>query len=74
MPFKKTPQQRGCQDAIVYLAEAKPTKEAFMEEGREMSKQYSDEQEQQRYLEGWEYAWPQTRGSQSNRKDNDHEQ
>lgn len=58
MSFKKTPQQRGCQDAIVYLAEAKPTKEVFMDEGRAMSKQYRDEQEQQRYLEGWEYAWP----------------
>lgn len=57
MAFKKTPQQLGCQHAIVYLPEAKPTKEAFMKEGREMSKQYRDEQEQQRYLEGWVYAW-----------------
>lgn len=56
--MEEYPQVLGLKDAREYLADNnKSTKEAFMEEGRRISKKYGDKGEQEWYLHGWQGAW-----------------
>lgn len=57
MPFL-TPQYVGKKVGSSFLEEyPNTTKEDFMDEGEELSKQYREEHAQKRYLQGWERAF-----------------